>query len=250
MLKIIVPTCGIEGCFDEMLEGLAAYHIQYHGSLDNLMLAVVCNSDVGVNLNRVADALHRWRWRGLDYRLYEEPRRIGYVKAVDIGWKMCEAADDDYVVMTNDDMVIHGDWITPLMRVVDNKPGVLAGAAMKWLGSDGLRREIPRDGRNIGCYYAYIEGWCWMARGDTLRKAGGVVDLGFEGSYCEDCDLSIRVIESGGSIVQVDIPVTHVSHTTLKVTPEVQAMWDRNRRYLADKWDLVNGGPKKACIMG
>ncbi len=246
MIWVIIPTCGANGCFDDTLEALVQNYKARYGSLKNLVVVVVSNTDETSSLERVGANLRRWKLNGLDYRLYEVPRSIGYVRAVDIGWRLCEAADNDYVAMLNDDVVIKGDWVTPLISAVAHKPGVLAGASMKHLGPDGYGYSDSRCWKPQ-CHYAYVEGWCWMARGDTLRDAGGVVDLGFKGSYCEDCDLSIRVAESGGTLNQVDLPLEHKSHSTLQLTPEVQKMWDRNRQYLREKWDLVNGGPKHAC---
>ncbi len=235
MLWCIIPTCGANGCFDDTLEALVQNYKACYGSLKNLVVVVVSNTDETSCMERVAANLHRWKWHGLDYRLYEEPRRIGYFRAIEWGWNLAEPQPDDYVVGLNDDVEISGDWITPLVEALDRHPNAQIGPYLPYLGADGFGYQTPGRG-----FYRYIDGCCWMARAETISRAGGIVDHGLKGAYCGDCDLSIRIVESGGILQQVPVPVRHIGHGTNG--PETQENWAKNRQYLASKWDLVNGG--------
>jgi hypothetical protein len=180
------------------------------------------------------------------------PTRIGYVRALDWGWKLAEPEPDDYVAVLNDDVEITGDWITPLVEALREYPGWQVGPSLMALQPDGFgRRASIRCVGGPRIHYHYLEGWCWMARAETITRAGGIVDLGFEGSYCEDCDLSIRIRESGGNVLRVPCtlsdesnPIRHIGHQSS--SPEMMQNWAKNRQYLAEKWDLTNGGLRVA----
>lgn len=235
MLKIIIPTTGGE-CLNTTLHGLAKMHSWGRVGCE---LIIVYNENNNVRRARIGNVLQSC-WAAL--RVAAFPNRIGYVRAVDWGWKLAEPKPDDYVAILNDDIEITGDWISPLVEALRENPGYQVGPSLRYIGPDGLGYTPLQAGKaGLPLRYLYLEGWCWMARAETITKAGGIVDLGFEGSYCEDCDLSIRIAESGGRIRGVPaLPIRHIGHGSS--SPEMMASWDRNRQYLAEKWDLRNGG--------
>lgn len=233
-LRIILTTCGNK-CLLDLLDGFKTLP----RDRPELEFVLVMNGEglePRVTFETARDALvqhFRCRYAYL-------PNRIGYVKAVDLGWKLAEPAPDDLVAVLSDDVVIEGDWITPMIEVLQGKyPNSQVGPSVKWVGPDalGYPSQHPHDHRS-----PYLEGWCWMARAETITRAGGIVDLGFEGSYCEDCDLSLRIAGSGGSsIIHVPgAPIRHIGHGSS--SPEMMAHFAKNRQYLAEKWDLRNGG--------
>ena len=238
MLKIIIPTCGAE-CLENTLAGLHRYNkpatvetiIVYNGSQGSTGKWL----DVCSMYSQFDGFSHR------PSRIIAFPYRIGYVRAIDWGWKLADPAPDDYIAVLNDDVVIEGDWITPLVEALQRYPSAQVGPSLRYLGADGLGYADPAF--HVPPAYLYLEGWCWMARAETITQAGGIVDLGFDGSYCEDCDLSIRIAESGllgGRIFEIPAPIRHIGHQSS--SPETQAQWAKNRLYLAEKWDLSSGG--------
>lgn len=245
MLKIIIPTCGAV-CLDHLQTKLLVSIYSTKFSEREIEVLLIANSRDTESRERIA-VLHRALRGGSfhnfwSYRYIEFPDRIGYGRAVDFGWKLADPQPNDYIAVLNDDVVIEGDWITPLVERLQERPKRQVGPSLKYIGPDGLGYITSQT---VGplmsrCHYSYLEGWCWMARAETITRAGGIVDLGFEGGYCEDCDLSIRIAESGGRILLVDAPIRHIGHGSS--SQETQAQWAKNRQYLAEKWDLRHGG--------
>ncbi len=244
MLKIIIPTCGAE-CFEQCM-GHKTFTAP--DGID-VEIIVVANEDPRSGNRDRLDAVIatlEMIWGNVKHVYF--PYRIGYTKALDWGWKLADPAPQDLIAVLNDDVVIEGDWITPLVDALERRPHAQVGPSWRMIGPDGLGYRVPREKKYRTGYFNYLEGWCWMAKAKTIAKAGGIVDLGFDGSYCEDCDLSIRIATSAGSVLatpgasvfEVDAPIRHIGHQSS--SPETQAQWAKNRLYLAEKWDLSSGG--------
>ena len=56
--------------------------------------------------------------------------------------------------------------------------------------------------------------------------------------YCDDCDLSIRIAESGGTIQEVAVPIRHLHAQSFKDVAEKNRIWGRNRTTLMTRWNL------------
>lgn len=231
-LKIIIPTCGNK-CLLDMLCGF----LNLPHDRPELEFVLVMNGG-GLEEQVTFEAARDWLVQYFRCRYIYLPERCGYFRAIEWGWNLAELQPDDYVAGLNDDVEISGDWITPLVEALERHPNAQVGPYSPYLGADGLGYQTP--GRGV---YRYIDGCCWMARAETITRAGGIIDHGLKGAYCGDCDLSIRIVESGGILQQVPVPVRHIGHGSNG--PETQANWAKNRKYLASKWDLVNGGPRK-----
>ncbi len=233
-LRIILPTCGAD-CFQDTIAQLWSWLLP---AFSDYELIVIYNDSGRFSRSLVTYMMSQWTLPSKELYLSD---RCGYVKAVHEGWKLADPAPDDYIAVLNDDVVIDGDWITPLVEMLQREPFAQVGRRLRRIGPDGLGYPSrgPTGRKPIG-YYNYLEGWCWMARAEAIQQAGGIVDLEFEGSYCEDCDLSIRIRDFGGPILEVPAPIHHIGHQSS--SPETQAQWVKNRKYLAEKWDLTNGG--------
>ena len=73
---------------------------------------------------------------GQDVRLYWERQQIGYVNACNIGYRLADPAEDDLVVVLNDDLVFEGEWLNPLVAAIRGG-AAQAGPGLKWVGRDG-----------------------------------------------------------------------------------------------------------------
>lgn len=133
----------------------------------------------------------------------------------------CEMAEGSHILGLNNDVVVEGDWQTPLL---DEGPNFdLCGPTVRQLciveeikammchRKDGVMRDA--DVTDVG---AYVEGWCFFLRRDYFRKLGGFDEV-FWPMYCEDSDLSFRVTASGGKLGKVAVPIKHLgSQDSLK----------------------------------
>ena len=237
MLHIIVPTClADDAVVDGFLKGIepALYSLPQR---DCRMYLVINSDEDGLWFD--VGKLNR----GATVCAYLENRRIGYVGACNIGYRLADPADDDLVVILNDDLVFHGPWIEPLQAAIEDGAAV-AGPSLKWVGRDGCWGHGDEK-------YQYLEGWCFATTGGVIRRAAREIrmlnepkdwprgpvmfDPQFAPAYCEDMDFCIRVQESGGKLAEVDVPVEHLHSMTYGTN---RPSWARNREQLMQKWEL------------
>lgn len=234
-VKIIIPTCGGE-CLETTLRGLAKSKLSVIDNFHTDIVLVYNENDSrrGVRIGRLLGA----DWPA--FRLAAFPYRIGYTRALDWGWKLAEPKPNDVVVVLNDDVVIAGDWFGRLFATLQSNPNAQVGPSLRYLDRRGygwLRQDTGCGGIFPETPLPYLEGWCWAARAETIENAGGVVDLTFVGTYCEDCDLSLRIVESGGKVLSVpDLPIEHIGHQSTDQAALEQ--WKINRQRLVLKWGL------------
>ncbi|KKK67073.1 hypothetical protein LCGC14_2957710, partial [marine sediment metagenome] len=108
MLHIIVPTC----LADEHVCRTFSRTLREHTTGPCRGYEVINDDSLkGVSIERVRDD-------PVDWRVYIEPRRIGYVNACNVGYRLADPADDDLVVVLNDDLVFEGDWLNPLAAAI------------------------------------------------------------------------------------------------------------------------------------
>jgi len=143
------------------------------------------------------------------------------------GWGLCARAMP-LVVVLNDDLEFCGPWIEPLMEALTEN--ALAGPALKYCGPDGFGYDSP-----VG-KYRYLEGWCVAGRYGLLRRWPWLFDPVFVPQLCEDVDLGIRVVESGGTLREVPLPIRHKRSQTTGID---RPYWEKNRKTLQKKWKLA-----------
>jgi GT2 family glycosyltransferase len=222
----------------ECLLGCAQYN--------DAALAVVCNTDKEVDAARcyALSGMFRGSHRYREIRMAFVAEKIGYVRAVNLAWFLCDAKSDDYIAVINDDLQVTGDFVTPMKAVLGaGKKALQASASIRSVGCNGF-------GGNGNERYVYAEGWCWMAMAHNIRWAAqsrcpaAIYDPVFAipGYGCEDCDLSIRLVLACGNdpreaIVQVDnLPVRHLHTRTVR---NHETGWAQNREILVKRWNLA-----------
>lgn len=233
MLHVIIPTTG-GAAFDAMWLAYCRWHDGYATGGSRPVVTVMASNGQAIN-QAVRDVCRCVDWK----------RRVGYVDAVNGAYALLRPQKEfaplsalDYVAVLNDDVIVEGDWITPLMAALKDGAAQV-GPSVHHVGRDGFwgRGDEP---------YQFVEGWCWMASVGTIEKAaavtyrgigvGGIYDSAFSPGYCEDQDLSIRTQKTGGKIQQVDVPIRHLRSQTFGKSRE--PWWSRNRQYLIQKWRL------------
>jgi len=162
---------------------------------------------------------------------------IGYIKAANIGWKLLDPKPNDYICLLNDDVEVTGDFLTPMIGALFQGASQV-GPSVHPVGRDGFWGKGDEP-------YAFVEGWCFLALARTIRRAAACVNMApellydesYQGGYCEDVDLSIRIQKIGGTIKQVEnIPLRHLRSQTYGSNRE--PFWTRNRELLIQRWHL------------
>lgn len=237
MIDIIIPTCGgshLEPCLQSMLSNIpippgTRQELAYLPP--DILLIIVLNAEPAVNkrfhklIGQIVDDCDQ-PGRRFHLVMPTFPTQVGFVNAVNAGFQ--HVSPGDYLVLANDDLTFHGDWLSPLLQAL--RTATLVGPSVKYVSPEALWGS-PND------HYQYVEGWLL-----ALRYPGRwphLFDPIYSPGYCEDMELAIQIQEDGGSIQEVPLPVQHLrSQTFGKNRP----WWTQNREHLIQKWNLVNGG--------
>jgi GT2 family glycosyltransferase len=123
-------------------------------------------------------------------------------------------SDGVYLLWLNNDIVAHGDWQTPLLT--EGVKYDLCGPTVRQIGIvEELKAMMCRRENGVmadaepSSNGAYVEGWCLFIRRDYYKYIGGLDEV-FWPMYCEDTDLSFRVVATGGKLGKVPVPIRHI----------------------------------------
>lgn len=223
---VIVPTtCRDLAMVGKCLEGVRHY-------CPDARLFIVANTETEREYKHAASLLQCFRSGVLIMQ------QLGYVNAVNLGFKFIResAQDSDLVCVLNDDVIVAGDFLAPLCRAMEDG-AAQAGPAIHHVGRSGFWGVGDEP-------YLFLEGWCWVAKVSTILAASSLLqppteviyDSAYSPGYCEDCDLSIRIQQLGGTIQEVPTPILHLRSKTFGANRE--PFWTRNREYLVRRWRL------------
>lgn len=249
MLNIIIPATASTKYLRPLCESLLEYTDWPSGDGPIRIMIVSNTDDIGDSIahERVFSEL---RLLG-DYddplivpEIVSIPRRVGYVRACNIGWQVLRPDVDDYICVLNDDLVFKGKWAGALRDAIDVRGALLVGPSIKAYNSEGCWAGSKED--EVG---AFIEGWCWMAKAQTIYSAARMgpnpfphllYDPGFEPAMCEDIDLNIRVnmLRPGAEPPVLRHPHILCRHERTVTTKDRGKYWPASRRYLIQKWQM------------
>lgn len=166
----------------------------------------------------------------------KEPDRIirnvtnrGFSRACNQGLR---EAKSDIVLFLNNDIRPTSDrlWGNELIDTVEHN--VLVGMNI----CKGAHTAVD------GVPVPYIDGWCLAGMREDLIALGGWDESYAEPSYYGDNDLCARAVDKGFKLLQVDLPIYHLSNQTSKifdlskVTPANYAIYaERVRRMRSAK---------------
>jgi GT2 family glycosyltransferase len=135
-------------------------------------------------------------------------------------------ATGEALLFLNNDVVCHGDYVGQLLEVMGND--LLVGPEL----------NEHNTGWNVfgGVTVPYIAGWCLALTKATYEELGGF-DERYSPCDYEDMDLCYSAVKSGRNLVQLDLPIRHISGGS--AMPDRLAITERNRVKFAEKWGLV-----------
>lgn len=156
-------------------------------------------------------------------------KNLGFGPANNQGVK---AAMYDKLLFINNDVEISGDYITPVVLALDERPDTLVGA--QFLNFDTGWNKF--NGRII----PYLAGWCVGMTKAVFEALGGFDERYVPGDY-EDMDLSYTAFKTGYALMSLDLPLYHRFNQTAQQLPDRRAITERHRRVFAEKWGLAVG---------
>lgn len=124
------------------------------------------------------------------------PNNLGFSGGNNLGFA---ASFADILIFTSNDVLVEGDFVSPVARYLEMRPGELVGA--EFLEHDTGWNVFEKDGQRL--LIPYLAGWFIASTRETWEEIGGWDDRFFPCDY-EDIDLSYRA-------TQVDIPLTRLS---------------------------------------
>lgn len=153
-----------------------------------------------------------------------------------------EQSDTETVILLNNDVVCHGEWITPLIKPLMTVQASLVGVG--WRIETSLRREVLD--RLGGA--RFLTGWCFGFQRIFWKQVGG-----FDESlhlYFSDTDFQGRasqLSESAGLQVVSGLPLEHLEHQTAharQLIPQRRSLWLRDRQRMLEKWSPAEAATK------
>lgn len=142
-----------------------------------------------------------------------------------------ERAQGDILLFINNDVVIQGDYITPLENALNNNH-CLAGAQLI---------EFDTGWNNFGGQIIpYLAGWCVATLQPIFETLGGF-DERYTPAYYEDIDLCYNALKEGLELKEVFVPLRHIGEQTGLTQFKRQDRKDitlANKAKFAGKWGL------------
>lgn len=156
-------------------------------------------------------------------------------------------ANGEYFLLCNDDCLFQ-----PGLFAVMEQPFWLDARCGLTAPAGGCHSLQPDFHGYLGNEIHYLEGACLMGRTSVLRKIGLFSDY-LSGSYCEDADLSLRMVQAGYTLHEVTPPkpFEHIRGATSNHVPGVHEMAAKNRAVCVEKWGALlalRANPRKILI--
>jgi O-antigen biosynthesis protein len=167
--------------------------------------------------------------------LHRNSANLGFVKSANLGM---ELGSSEYIVLMNSDVLITPGWLGRLLRCAESDPRI---ASVNPLTNYAANIAIPMvPGANFLGMDALLQsnhrptypdvvtavGFCMLLRRSALEKVG-YFDEVFGRGYCEDSDLSMRLVAEGyRTVIADDVYVYHRGRGSFA---------DRNERYRSNR---------------
>ena len=196
------------------------------------------------------DYLERLRQAVPSAKIILNPDNRGFAAANNQGLR---EADGDVLLLLNNDTVVPGGWLDPLVRHVRDPSIGLVGPVTNAVGNEAKievsytdiqqmqdfadRYTETRKGRSFDI--SMLAMFCVAFRRSVLEEVG-YLDEAFGIGMFEDDDYSRRVQAAGYRTVCAEDAFIHhygqASFRKLIASGEYQALWDKNQAYFESKW--------------
>ena len=147
--------------------------------------------------------------------LHRSEINLGFVAGSNLGMKMALSEDTDYILLLNNDVILHPEMIAGLVRCAESDPSVgaaspkiyfakpreriwFAGGWFKpWAGFARMRGCGQKDsaGLSVSEETDWISGCAFMVKADVVRKVG-LLDERLDAEN-EDLEWSLRIRKAG-----------------------------------------------------
>jgi GT2 family glycosyltransferase len=140
-------------------------------------------------------------------RVVQLEENVGFPGGCNVG---ARDARGEVVVFMNNDILIHGDWLTPIRQVLASEPKAVVGCSLVRRG--GWNEFRLGNGREV--VVPYLEGWLLAVRREFLEEVG-FFDEAFGKGSMEDVELCWRAVRAGYELVALSLPLVHLRGRTV-----------------------------------
>lgn len=168
-------------------------------------------------------------------RYYRNPENLGFGGSCNKGARVAfENVGADAVVFLSNDVMIGGNFISPILGILDATPNVLIGGQIvDWRA--GWNQVIFRGHEMV---IPYAAGWLLACTKDVWNRLGGFDPI-FGRFDFEDVDLSTTAIALGIELKGLNISyLKHLSGVTIATLPiDRMAETVKNKQKYVEKWE-------------
>lgn len=233
------------------------YHSKpLHKEFTDEMLSSVYSSDnevrcyLVVNYSREDLYPREGRIGKLEVVVIDNPKKNNVAAAWNLGIKRGITDGNDYVVVANNDIILHRQAIDNLVRFAQEHSEYILWTASEWDDYRSIRALKVDDLEDSFDEHPHFS--CFMVTGSTITKLKvkeegtqepypGYFDENFEPAYFEDQDMVHRIYRLGFRAVKVNrAKFYHYGSRTIKVDDELhiknKRTYERAREYFKKKW--------------
>jgi O-antigen biosynthesis protein len=134
---------------------------------------------------------------------------VGFPAGCNLGTSMTRG---EYVIWMNNDIIINGEWLEPILRVLNSEEKTVVGASLiDYATGWNTYRDASKKLHTI----PYLEGWLIAVRRKFVDQVG-LFDESFGLGGMEDVDLCRRARNSGYSLTGINsLPMVHLRGKTV-----------------------------------
>ena len=181
------------------------------------------------------------------FQILTNDRNVGYVQSCIRGMSRSTA---HYIVLLNSDTVVTPTWLERLVRCAESDPRIaIVNPITNESGNTSVRMapglNVLTMARRVAALskqrYPDITtavGMCMLVRRSALEQFGGFDPI-FEGAYCEESDLCMRLTEAGLRVVAADDAFVYHKGNGSYTDATKQALYERNRRIFDERWGVA-----------
>lgn len=133
------------------------------------------------------------------------------------------------LLFINNDIIIRGDYLTPIITALTQHPDDLVGAELL---------DFDTGWNKFGDKIIhYLHGWCLAMKKATFRTLGGFDERYIPADF-EDIDLCYTATGQDRKLHPIKLPVGHMSGQTARQLKDRMAMTTKHQKLFAEKWGL------------
>ena len=176
-----------------------------------------------------------------DVQVLQNETNEGFPRGMNRGLRASRAP---FVCLLNNDLIFTAGWLREMLAVAEAEPAI--GVVNPMSSTLGRR---PPAGMSVDAFAAsrhhlrgrYVEasrcsGFCFLIKRSVLDRIG-LLSEEVDRFFFEDEDFCMRAQQAGfRGAVAVGAYVFHAEHRSVRLVPDREAIFERNRRWCYQKW--------------